>query len=194
MAGACRIIFLLLTLLVVNISGNAQRCEHCFEIQIFQKGKNIPILSHKVQLEKDTFEIHILMNRPQGIAINACPLDSNIRNVKNGKELNDMTPFLYGMAEALQNPENNLLITCEYPSYWYYDSATEHRFNQVVIEGNRLRCIRKIHQWTEVDNGNIILPRQYPNQLHLGFIACEWVATEQKEREYLRDYLTIVFK
>ncbi|MEN9334577.1 MAG: hypothetical protein RLY35_1757 [Bacteroidota bacterium] len=96
------------------------------------------------------------MNRPQGIAINACAQDSNILNVKKGKDLNDMTPFLYGMAEALLNPENNLLITCEYPSYWYYDNETEHRFNQVIKEGNRLRCIRKIHQWTEVDNGRII--------------------------------------
>lgn len=194
MASGYRIIFSLLALLWLNYSGNAQRCEHCFEIQIFQKGKNIPIQAHALKLEKDTFEIHLLMNRPQGIAINACPLDSNIRNVKNGKALNDMTPFLYGMAEALHNPENNLLITCEYPSYWYYDNAEEHRFNQVVMEGNRLRCIRKVHQWTEVDNGNIILPHQFPNQLHMGFIACEWVREEQKEREYHRDYLTIEFE
>jgi hypothetical protein len=76
----------------------AQSCGRCFEIEVYQENKKVDIKNNTASLKKLPFEMHFILHQPQGIAINACLSDTNMIALIHGKELNEMHPYLYGMA------------------------------------------------------------------------------------------------
>jgi hypothetical protein len=171
----------------------AQKCEYCFEIEVYQENKKVDIKNNTAFLKRLPFEMHFIMHRPQGIAINACLSDTNMIALIHGKELNEMHPYLYGMAEEMYNPDREILINSNAPSYWFYDDSLTHRFSSVSLSPTQIEGIRYIQQMTNVESGEIIQAKDFPDHLYLGLIACEWIAATQREQEYYRTHLTLVF-
>ena len=171
----------------------AQKCEYCFEIEVYQENKKVDIKNNTAFLKRLPFEMHFIMHRPQGIAINACLSDTNMIALIHGKELNEMHPYLYGMAEEMYNPDREILINSNAPSYWFYDDSLTHRFSSVSLSPTQIEGIRYIQQMTNVESGEILQAKDFPDHLYLGLIACEWIAATQREQEYYRTHLTLVF-
>ncbi len=187
------IVFVYLILGIAPLISIAQKCERCFEIEVYQENKKIDIQNNTVYLKRMPFELHFILNEPQGIAINACLSDTNMTDLIQGKPLNDMHPYLYGMAEELHNPDREILINSNAPSYWYYEDSITHRFSSVSISADKIEGIRYIQQMTNVETGEILQVNQFPSRLYLGLITCEWIAATQSEKEYYRTHLTLDF-
>jgi hypothetical protein len=170
-----------------------QLCDHCFEVEVFQNNQKLEIKNNIVQLQKLPFEIHVITEQPQGIVINTCLSDSNIVSLQKGTPLNDMEFFLYGMAEDMFNPDQEILIHSHAPSYWYYDDSLNHRFSKVEIESNRIIGIRRIAQMTNIETDEILSPQKFPESLYLGFIAVQWIPEKSTHIEFERKPLTLRF-
>jgi hypothetical protein len=177
-----------------HFSFGQENCDHCFEIEIFQNGQKVDVNNHLVAIKKEPFDIHIITNEGQGIVINTCLSDSNIISLKNGIPLDEMHFFQYGMAEYMFNPDQEILIHSQAPSYWFYDDSLNHRFSSVQLDNGKIRGIRHIQQMTNVETGDVLQPEQFPSFLYLGFISSVWNQETHISKEYQRDYLTIVFE
>jgi hypothetical protein len=171
-----------------------KKCDHCFEVALFQDGKQVSIDNHVAILKKRTFDIHLISYEPQGVAINTCLSDSNMIQLASGKPYDQLDFMQYGMAEDMFNPDQEILIHSHAPSYWYYDDDYNHRFTRVELNKDQIIGIRHIEQMTNVETGDVLRPEQFPSFLYLGFISSVWNQETNTSKEFQRDYLTIVFE
>lgn len=171
-----------------------KKCDHCFEVALFQDGSEVPINNHIAVLKKRHFDIHLISYEPQGIVINTCLSDSNMIQIASGKPYDQLDFMLYGMAEEMFNPDQEILIHSHAPSYWYFDDTSSHRFSRVEFNQDQIIGIRHIEQMTNVETGEIISSANFPSHLYLGFLSSVWNAETFTSKEFHRDYLTIAFE
>jgi hypothetical protein len=191
-----QVIFLLILMgsLSPHLSLSQKKCDHCFEIAIFQEGQPIAVHDHVVTLKKIPFDIHLISYEPQGIVINTCLSDSNMIQLASGKPYSELDFMLYGMAEEMFNPDQEILIHSHAPSYWYFDDPSNHRFTRVERKQDQIIGIRHIEQMTNVETGEVIASAQFPPHLYLSFLSSVWNSETFTSKEFHRDYLTISFE
>lgn len=171
-----------------------KKCDHCFEVLLVQEGKPVPIVDHLAVLKKRPFDIHLISYEPQGIVINTCLSDSNLIQLASGKPYSELDFMLYGMAEEMFNPDQEILIHSHAPSYWYYDDPSNHRFTRMELNQDQIIGIRHIEQMTNVETGEVIASAQFPPHLYLCFLSSVWNSETFTSKEFHRDYLTIAFE
>ena len=187
-------LFVILGSLTPQFCLGQKKCDHCFEVALFQDGKQVIIDNHIAVLKKRPFDIHLISYEPQGIVINTCLSDSNMIQLASGKPYDQLDFMQYGMAEDMFNPDQEILIHSHAPSYWYFDDNFNHRFTRVELNKDQIIGIRHIEQMTDVETGEIISSANFPSHLYLGFLSSVWNAETFTSKEFHRDYLTIVFE
>ncbi len=180
--------------LAPQFSWGQKKCDHCFEVSLFQDGNQVPIINHIAQLKKRPFDIHLISYEPQGVVINTCLSDSNMNQLASGKPYDQLEFMKYGMAEEMFNPDQEILIHSHAPSYWYFDDTLNHRFTRVELNQNQIIGIRHIEQMTNVETGDVISSAHFPSHLYLSLLSSVWNSETFTSKEFHRDYLTIVFE
>lgn len=135
-------IFILFTCLLVTAQDGR------FGLYFEQNGQRYDVIKNEVTLKAAPFDLVLVFPAPMGVLINASlePFTYGpVTKKKSKKKKEELIGFANtGMAEENFNPGNDIMITDNAPSYWYYDSATAHRFSQVILTDSGYVCKRHI--------------------------------------------------
>jgi hypothetical protein len=116
-----------------------------FSVTIEQDGKPVKINNKIVVLKPSAFDIVINIPAPMSLLLNASFDTKTYKPATENKHLDELFGFKEtGMAEGRFNSDKEMYVLDEAPSYWYYDSDKDHRFNAVEHVGNRIICKRTV--------------------------------------------------
>ena len=121
------------------------------KIYIRQHGALID-LQEKILLKKEPFELVFDFHEDaSAVLLNASFKPESYARAKKDAVAADLRGFgNTAMAECLNNQELEMLISDDSPSYWYYDSEEDNRFDKVERSNNRLVCTRTINRFFDV--------------------------------------------
>lgn len=113
-----------------------------FQVAVEQAGKTVAVTNHTVTLQRAPFALVFTLDGVNAVSVSAATSDALLQDARSGKDLHRAFGFTF-KAYALSNKnERELLIVEENPnegfSYLYYDAPENHRFNEVVKNGNRI--------------------------------------------------------
>lgn len=107
-----------------------------------------------------------------GILLSASYEKQTFNAAKKGKHLDKLKGFRpTGMAENNFNPDNEILISDEAPSYWFYSDDEDHRFNEVVKLENGFKCKRTVGKAYDVKTKKSLSLKEINAPLYLVFIS-----------------------
>ncbi len=129
------------------------KAQQSVNIKAKQDFKVIPLVNHQVELSKNSFKLMFHVKGLEAFCI-AFTTDKDIyRSALGEADLEVMWFENTGMAEGLFNDEKTVLLSDEAPSYWFYSSITEHRFDKhpqgTSKEWTAERTIDKFYQVEE---------------------------------------------
>jgi hypothetical protein len=151
-------------------------------------------LNQEVHLKRDDFKFVMQMARPSSVLISCSTDDVTLKQALQGKKLEEMKGFQgTGMAEALFNPDKEILFDNENASCWYYDSLPSHRFNEAYWDNGGIKCERKIKQLYDVANGKEISLKDAP-KLYLVIVEYQAIPGSIEFIEVSREWLVIVWE
>lgn len=172
----------------------------CFTLTIEQDGQTVAIQNHEVYLQKKPFAIVISFPdkvSPQ-VLVNASFQPLSFQSAKEGSPTEDLAGFLpTPMAEWLFNKHELLIINDEAAHYWYYNNASDHRFNEVTQKNGTVVCKRTIARIIDFHTRpkDFIEVEQVDKYaLYLVFLKAQWTMNYSKILEEQRDYVKICFK
>lgn len=150
-------IFVLLLFCLFRVQGQS-----AISIYFMQDGKRIDVQSNKVTLAKKPFDIMVVTPKDTNLLVNASFIADSYKAAKKGAAHSAIPGFTaLGMAEGINNADNELLIDNIAPMYWYYDSDADMRYNAATISGGVLTGTRTVKQFyivTPVSGKGIIVP------------------------------------
>lgn len=164
--------------------------ENDFHVIIEQDGKIIESNNGVVTLDKRPFTFVFEFNEPMGLLVNGSFEETTYKLATRGGKRSKLPGFQNtGMAEGLLNPEKEILISNESPSYWFYDDSENHRFNSIETVDGKLLCRRIIENLYNVDAQTNIKVENVSKPLYVTFISYkesqeikrEWIKIEWKE-------------
>lgn len=136
-------LILLILLVATALAMHAQTS--AFDVYFVQGGKQIDVSNNKVTLENKPFDIMVVMPKDSVVFVNASFEDASYKKALKGAAFNEIPGFEeLGMAESLNNADNDILLDNKAPMYWYYDSPEDCRFNKVEVNGNIATCTRSV--------------------------------------------------
>ena len=143
-----------------------------FSVYFEQDGNKIDIINNEVKLKRALFSIILVFPQPMGLLINGSFNDSTYHFALKNLPMDQLPGFREtGMAEDNFNPKKEILIANNAPSYWYYDSKKENRFDNVTEENSKLICEREIKTLDNVDTKKNSKVSDCKNPLYLVFIS-----------------------
>ena len=187
----------LIIFISLSILFSMKKVEKDFDVYIEQKGKIIKSENEEVTLKKSAFDIVIEFTEPAGVLINASFNSQSYSFAHKGIPKNEISGFKNtGMAEHLSNPDNEILISFDAPSYWFFENEEKHRFNSVQYKKGKYICKRTIENFYDVDSGKNTIVEEVEDPLYLVFIMSEYNQDFTKENELKRkmikrDLLTV---
>lgn len=184
----------MIALLLFSWSANAQKSDtsKTFSVTIEQNGHPLEIKEHTVVLDPGSFDIVFDLSEPMGVLVNASTRNESYKAAKTGKALKEIRGFQEtGMAETLFNEDRELWIADDAPSYWFYSSDDEHRFNEVSKSGDHYIVRRTIEQFYDVASGERIDLFQSGAPLYLVFMSSKKGATVMDQIEVQRAFLLL---
>jgi hypothetical protein len=167
-----------------------------FRVSFFQDGNLLnTIRDNTIPVDNRSFDIVIEFPEPMGIEIVASFEDSTYMGVVSGKSVNELKGFRNtGMAEGVFNESRDILISDDAPSYWYYTSPDEHRFNEVEItEEGYYRCTRTIDSLYLVDSHTSISVNEVHQPLFLVFMYTGWIENYTRRIAYSKYCIELYF-
>jgi hypothetical protein len=142
-----------------------------FNIIVVQGGVTVPVVNSEITLSKSPFDIVINMPKPDGVLVNASTNKKSATLALKNKIQVKLPGFKEtGMAEALLNPDKEIILTETAPSFWFYDNENEHRFNNVIKSDSGLKCIRSVENLYDRKTKNTIKICDVKKKLYLVFI------------------------
>ncbi|UVD79337.1 hypothetical protein NWE55_14565 [Myroides albus] len=117
----------ILLLFFVQISSWAQ--EENLQVEVIQKGKVIPMDNGIINLKSDAFAFEITSNNIEGFLIGATYDRGLYRSAIGEADLEVPWFNSFAIADENHNPNKELIISDEVPTYWFYKNAIEHRFD-----------------------------------------------------------------
>lgn len=143
-----------------------------FKITIEQNGKQQKIEDNHILLQPGSFEIVIEMSEPMGILVNASFDDKTFKLASKNKHLDKLPGFEEtGMAEGLLNTDKEILLSEKAPSYWFYDTEEENRFNSISKLENGIVCKRTIENLFDTETSTGIKITDVSKPIYLVFIS-----------------------
>ena len=169
--------------------------EKKFHVSISQNGKTISDKNGVVKLKDTTFNIVLNFSEPMGILVNASYDKKTFKSAKKNKPLNELVVFTQtGMAERLSNSEREIFIHDQAPSYWYYESDSESRFNETSLTDQGIQCVRTIDNVYEVPTKSTLKVSEVKKDLYLVFISYKRGDKISERLEVQRQYLKLKWK
>ncbi len=150
------------------------QAQSAISIYFMQDGKRIDVQSNKVTLEKKPFDIVVVIPKDTNLLVNASFIADSYKAAKKGAAHSAIPGFTaLGMAEVMNNADNELLIDNAAPMFWYYDSDADMRYNAATISGGVLTGTRTVKQFyivTPASGKGIIVPvAEVPDPLYIVF-------------------------
>lgn len=139
-------------------------------VKVFQFGKEIKAVNSVYQLKSDEFSLQFNAENTNAFLIGSTFDDDVYRSAKGDADL-EVTWFQStGMAEGIFNNEKQILISNEAPSYWYYETKEDHRFDKNPI-GNQKKwsATRSITNLYDLSNDQEIKVKDFKKSLYLIF-------------------------
>lgn len=182
-------IFSLVVLVFGSLSAKSKTETSRFKI--VQNGRIVSLKGNSVLLDKETFQLVFTLKHEEGILVHASFNPYTFNEVSNGVLVDDIETLGMGMAAGLYNPSESLVVEDSAPSYWFYDSEEEHRFDsfQNVVRG--IECIRTISNLENIEDESLMSIVKVNRPLYLVIVSSVFeVDTETEVKEVLR-YLKI---
>ena len=172
-----------LLLLCVAFTGWSQ--EKAISIRMLQHGVEVPPQNGIVLLDKKPFAIEVKLTNVDGVYLYAGFSDSIYRTehhepIPGYAELADMA-----MAEEEFNKDQELLISSEGWSYWFYDRSMDwHRFDKAVtiLDSETVIATKTVRQFNLIEAHKLVKMERAGQPLYLFFVAME-PGDEKKELE-----------
>lgn len=167
-----------------------------FVVTIEQDGREYGSLNNVITIKPKPFDIVISMSEPMGVLVNASLSSRTFTKAVKGKHLDKLPGFKStGMAEGLFNSDKELILAEDAPMYWFYDSDSLHRFNDVRKTETTIDCVRTIASlWDRETKAETALFAQ-SKPLYLVFVSYKWDGADQKTRtEIHRESITVRFE
>lgn len=118
-------VILILGLLICSLSSFSQQ----LEVSIVQEGKKAPGKFDKYKLKKSPFTFQLKSHEIGGFLIGATT-DYEVYQAALGNIDHEVAWFENtGMADVQFNPNKSLTLSNDAPSYWYFTSSKDHRFD-----------------------------------------------------------------
>ena len=121
------------------------------QLQIWQKGRAVTAVKHRVTLKAAPFELRLRLPRPAGggsvgALLNASFSPTLFRRAASGKALITSVPLSpgSGMAEYPRNPRAELWTSSRGSHYLYYRDQRQHRFSTVKVQGRTILGVRRV--------------------------------------------------
>jgi hypothetical protein len=164
--------------------------EH-FDVRFAQNDQWLDITDDAVTLERAPFVIVLLLREPGGVLVNVSANPATFRPAQTGAALEALRGFSEtGMAEWLFNKERELFVVDEAPSYWYFTSADDHRFDAPCDQGKILVCRRTVERFSS-RGGEPVAIEDAPDELYFVFVQARWEGGQQVEMA--RSYVAAEF-
>ncbi len=165
---------LLIFLCIALTKVNAQAAR--FQVAIYQDGKLLPKdANNTVRLQKAAFQIQIEHRIDEGVLVGAT-FDADLFRSAIGEA--DLEVSWYentGMAEGLFNTDKAIIQSDEAPSYWFYSSKSEHRFDkQPKVVNGRYIGQRTIANFAFLDPYGLVPIAQIQKDLYLVFYEADY--------------------
>tara|TARA_R110002050_G_scaffold297339_2_gene458633 strand:+ start:49555 stop:50184 length:630 start_codon:yes stop_codon:yes gene_type:complete len=158
-----------------------------FSAYIIQNGKRLPIDKHVVQLKREPFEVVVDMPDKNGVFVNvsfnAGTYNGALRNV----QVADLKGFQnVAMYEVWKNPNQELLVSDDQPSYWFIDSRINHRFSYYDWVNNRYIGTREVQYVYDVNMNIKYEIKDVKKSLYLTFIQFYTENENYRAKELMR--------
>ena len=188
-------IFFILILTAFIAKERKKAVKKSFNISIQQHGKSVPVSKNEVMLDRFAFDIVIEFSEPMGVLVNVSFNNKTFMHASQSMPLDELPGFQEtGMAEDLLNRNKEIFVCNSAPSYWFYDSDTEHRFNSVKKSNSGIICKRTIQNLYDVDSKINTKILDIGKELYLVFISYEPGKEITDRVEVQRQYLTVKWK
>lgn len=174
-----------------------------FRIRLEQHGQRVPIVDHRAALARETFDIVATMRLAAGesavLEVHAARYDSVLAPVRAGRALReDLFGPGTGMAEALGDAEQTLLLDTAAHAHWFWTDPNEHRCLEAKVlrlspEGTAVECRRRIAHLATVGGPleRTAIERAGVASIHLVFVAVEPSHETLMGPERQRDWLSL---
>jgi len=181
----------ILSLCLVGVFFNTQAQERLFSVRFVQDGQQVPLAENNtVNLKKKPFQIQVSHILDEGVLIGAT-FDQDLYRSAIG-EADLEVPWFgdTGMADDMFNDEKSLMISDEAPSYWFYTSKEEHRFDHDPQESNgRYLGTRTIANLALLDPYRLVPIQRVKKTLYLVFYESNYVTEADDEIPTVTDPL-----
>lgn len=166
--------------------------EGVFSYTIEQNNSKIQTSGNVAKLKKEPFKIIITMSEPMGILINASFKPESYTLALKGASLSEIPGYTStGMAEGINNPDKDMMICDDAPSYWFYDDDESNRFDLTYEQDEQIVCERQIKKFFIVENQSDLKLADVTSDLYLVFLTTYWNSDFSQQFEIQRDLLKI---
>jgi len=182
----------IILIIVVIISLSMHTTEKDFHVWVEQDGKKINAANNELTIKKKEFTLFFDFSEPMGILINASFNDQTYKSATEGNDIYELQGFKEtGMAENLNNPNKEILLAKNAPSYWFYDDMQTHRFDNVEKKNGKYICRRLIKNLYDIDNKKNIKAENVESPLYLVFISYKYEEDSYERIELKREMIKI---
>lgn len=145
---------------------------------------------NQVSLAREPFAIVIFLAEPGGLLINVSEQPSSLEAAADGRPLADIPGFHEtGMAEWLFNKQHAVFVEDRAPSFWYFATADDHRFDEPCeVRENYLMCKRTVEKLMYRD-GPTVAVEKAPDRLYFTFVQTQRDGSQQTE--LARSWVTV---
>lgn len=155
-------------MILLCISGVLKAQE--LDIKIIQDGKIIISHNDVYQLAPRSFSFQVKAKDIEGFLIGTTTDEYIYKSALGDADLEVMWFEETGMAEPLFNSNKQVFVNNEAPSYWYFTSTEDHRFD-LGANGNEKswQAFRTVNSFYFIDTEQTISVRKMQNPLYLFF-------------------------
>jgi hypothetical protein len=147
-----------------------------YKVFFHQEGKKIEVVDHEVSLKKKPFEIEIEMSKKMGIFVHSSFKSKTYKMAIKNEHIGKLEVFNEkGMIEEKHNPDKTLLINDDAPSYWFYSSEENNRFDKTVKDeySHQVNCFRTVKTMVKPNSNEIIEVEEAFEPVYMVFMVTE---------------------
>ena len=178
-------------LILVFGSLSAKTKSEISRFKIVQNGRTIPVKGNSVLLNKETFQLVFTLKHEEGILVHASFNPYTFNKLSSGVLVDDIEALGMGMAAGLYNPSESLVVEDSAPSYWFYDSEEEHRFDSYMELIDGVECIRTVSNLENIEDESLMSVKEVNRPLYLVIVSSVFEVDTNTEVKEVLSYLKI---
>lgn len=140
------------------------------DIRIMQNGKLVVPKNDVYQLANKSFSIQVTSTGIEGFLVGVTTDEFIYKSALGEADLQVMWFEETGMAESLFNADKEIFVSNDAPSYWYFSSTKDHRFD-LGADGTKCswRACRTINSFYFMDTEESLQVKRMKQPLYLYF-------------------------